>query len=52
MDCVIAVLSDIHSNLHALSAVWRRIDELGLEPEAREAYLHRTARGVFGLDRS
>jgi len=27
----IAVLSDIHSNLHALSAVWRRIDELGLD---------------------
>jgi predicted TIM-barrel fold metal-dependent hydrolase len=28
------------------------IDEMGLEPETREAYLHETARRVFGLDRS
>lgn len=27
----IAVVSDIHSNLHALTAVWRRIDEVGVD---------------------
>ena len=27
----IAVLSDIHSNLQALTAVWARMDELGIE---------------------
>ncbi|MCB1184214.1 metallophosphoesterase family protein [bacterium] len=27
----IAVLSDIHSNLHALTAVWRRIEEIGID---------------------
>jgi predicted phosphodiesterase len=26
-----AVISDIHSNLHALTAVWKRIDELGID---------------------
>ncbi len=27
----IAVLSDIHSNIHALTAVWRRLEEVGVD---------------------